>query len=582
KKLIVLSLVAALVVTGFSTGSTYTAAAPKAKKIVMNKKKVTIKVGEKFKLKVKKVKPKNAGKKVVYKSKNKKIAKVTKKGVIKGKSVGKTKVVVKSKTNKKAKAVVKVFVKDPVSPVTEVPATAAPTIPAKIPPTEVPATDVPTKAPTKVPTVRPTKAPTPEPTAEPTPIPPRDPVSLKFDASETIVVNGGEDAKATVNADGSISFARTEGFSGLMIPIPEGYVIGNNQTFYVTMDYSAEGSQPRIYLVKDAADSAVSNVLPAGSAPLTGMMTATDDKVNYIFVKAATYDALFTSLKINSIVLGDDESAVAPTKEPTVPPTMSPTGDPEANLISNGDFSNGSTGWGSNYNVTPTVTDGYGVYSGRWNNYSAATYVINRDFAEGVVVEFEFDVKLAENYANNGDISFVYWFVDASETESEKYRCYDANDEIVYGNAESWTRVKGSYTVPAYTENLTIYIAEGPGYNAERNGDFYLDNLHISFANEEPPVVTEAPTSEPTVAPTEAPTSEPTVAPTEAPTSEPTVAPTEAPTEAPTTAPTSEPTVAPTATPIPAPTATPDPNSLTSQPTDDPNKKDDGWVPGWY
>ena len=75
------------------------------------------------------------------------------------------------------------------------------------------------------------------------------------------------------------------------------------------------------------------------------------------------------------------------------------------------------------------------------------------------------------------------------------------------------------------------------------------------------PVVTEAPTAEPTAEPTEAPTAVPTEAPTaeptEVPTAEPTEAPTAVPTEAPTAVPTEAPTAEPTAVPTEAPTAVP-------------------------
>ena len=77
------------------------------------------------------------------------------------------------------------------------------------------------------------------------------------------------------------------------------------------------------------------------------------------------------------------------------------------------------------------------------------------------------------------------------------------------------------------------------------------------------PVVTEAPTAEPTAEPTEAPTAVPTEAPTAEPTEAPTAVPTEAPTAVPTEAPTAEPTAvpteAPTAVPTEAPAATEEP-----------------------
>lgn len=86
------------------------AAKVKTKKITLNKKSVTLKVGRTFKVKVKKVKPRKASKKVTFKTSAKKIATVSKKGVIKGVSKGKAIITVTSKSNKKAKAKVKVKV----------------------------------------------------------------------------------------------------------------------------------------------------------------------------------------------------------------------------------------------------------------------------------------------------------------------------------------------------------------------------------------------------------------------------------------------------------------------------------------
>ena len=80
----------------------------KAKKVVVNKKRIVLKKGKKVKLKVK-LKPANATEKVTFKSSNKKVAKVTKKGVAKAVKKGKCKITVKTASGKKA--VVKVTVK---------------------------------------------------------------------------------------------------------------------------------------------------------------------------------------------------------------------------------------------------------------------------------------------------------------------------------------------------------------------------------------------------------------------------------------------------------------------------------------
>ena len=87
-------------------------AAVKAKKITLNKTKLSMYVGEKAAIKVKKVTPKKAGKAVKYKSGNKSIATVTKKGVVTAVSAGNTKITVTAKSNKKVKKTVKVTVKN--------------------------------------------------------------------------------------------------------------------------------------------------------------------------------------------------------------------------------------------------------------------------------------------------------------------------------------------------------------------------------------------------------------------------------------------------------------------------------------
>jgi len=81
------------------------------RKLVMNKSRIVIEVGSKYKLKVKKTVPSKADKKVKYKSANKKIARVSSKGVVKGLKKGKTKIKVISKRNKKIRAIVKVTVR---------------------------------------------------------------------------------------------------------------------------------------------------------------------------------------------------------------------------------------------------------------------------------------------------------------------------------------------------------------------------------------------------------------------------------------------------------------------------------------
>lgn len=74
----------------------------KPKKIYLSVKTKKMLVGQKYKLKVKKVKPNKATKKVKWKSSNKRIATVSNSGVVKAKRAGTVKITAISKKNKKA------------------------------------------------------------------------------------------------------------------------------------------------------------------------------------------------------------------------------------------------------------------------------------------------------------------------------------------------------------------------------------------------------------------------------------------------------------------------------------------------
>lgn len=222
KKAIAMAVIGALAFTGALGNNVTSEAKAKTKKIVMNKKKVTLKVGKTFKLKVKKVKPAKASKAVTYKSSKKKVATVSKKGVIKAKKVGSAKITVTSKKNKKAKATVKVTVKKAsatkVTPTTApsnspTVATSATPAPTNAPGNQVnppagPATNAPD--PTKEPdsTLKPTK--TPRPSASPTATPYIvDLPEYQFDIKEELWTNGFYER--TDNADGSITLTRGKG-----------------------------------------------------------------------------------------------------------------------------------------------------------------------------------------------------------------------------------------------------------------------------------------------------------------------------------------------------------------------------------
>lgn len=151
-------------------------AAPKAKNITLSAKKKTLTVGSKFKLKVKKVKPAKANKKVTWKSSRKKVATVSKTGVVTAKKAGSAKITATSKSNKKVKAVCKITVK----PAKKI--TPTPTV-----------TPVPTSAPTGTPggptTSKQPDGPTPTPAPTPTITLPADALKDHADFNVGTVVN---------------------------------------------------------------------------------------------------------------------------------------------------------------------------------------------------------------------------------------------------------------------------------------------------------------------------------------------------------------------------------------------------------
>lgn len=100
KQIIAAFLVVALVFPLAVGNSVNSEASAKAKKIILKTKKKTLCIGERFALKVKCVRPKNASQVVKFESKHPSVATVDSKGVVKAKKAGSALIVVRSWTNK--------------------------------------------------------------------------------------------------------------------------------------------------------------------------------------------------------------------------------------------------------------------------------------------------------------------------------------------------------------------------------------------------------------------------------------------------------------------------------------------------
>lgn len=110
KKITSFILTSAFIISSITVPSSVSYSAVRTKSITLNTSNLVLQEGEKAEIKVTKVKPKKARKKVTYKSNKKSVATVTKKGVVTAKKEGTAKITVTSKANKKVKRTVKVTV----------------------------------------------------------------------------------------------------------------------------------------------------------------------------------------------------------------------------------------------------------------------------------------------------------------------------------------------------------------------------------------------------------------------------------------------------------------------------------------
>ena len=357
KKAACFALAGALVLTGTGFNTTSADAAAKPKKIVMKKKSITVSVGGKYTLKVKKVSPSKASKAVTYKSKNKKIAKVTKKGVVKGVKEGKTKITVTAKKNKKVKTTVKVKV----TPAVDVKTSAAPSIAPSVAPsaapnksatptqavkptdqpqqTEAAATGTPKPKTTRSP--RPKATPSPEPTAPPMGSPAA-PYKLTLSDDTVVDQTGGSHV---INADGSATISVTQQYGGVGFVVPADLKDNNFDTVTVTYkDATNVGGGYGCGLWRSGDDKDSEDVINWGGifadaaegeykATIADRSETNSYYVNKILFFNNDAEVLSeetpASVTITSVVFSNSKyDGPVPTEAPTVEPSEAPTVEP--------------------------------------------------------------------------------------------------------------------------------------------------------------------------------------------------------------------------------------------------------------
>lgn len=364
------------------------------------KKKLTLKKGDSFKLKVSvKVKPNKAKyKKVTYKSSKKKVVKVSSKGKLTACQAGTAKITVRSKTNKKKKTVITVVVKNVRTE--NKGQGVAPTANATVSPT---------KQPENVggqtsPTVQATSTPTVKPTAEPTPVP---------DGTSTLM-------RKPFAAQGSVGQKLSE------LSVSSGKIVDSNGT---EIKGTYEWEQPDTTLVKTGKTHATVKFVPKDStfAEIKGISIPVHTMKNIVKIeRKPTCSGAATGKKLSQVALSGGRAVDAEGKAVSgsfhwANPELMLTTPGRANYMAVFTPSDNVTyrevSIYVNVNVTGTaITSGIAdkkldlsggtwknetAYSGQWNG----TFYKLNDFIEGVDLSQYTTMNVTtEVYDKNGNI----------------------------------------------------------------------------------------------------------------------------------------------------------------------------------
>ena len=547
KKAACFALAGALVLTGTGFNTTSADAAAKPKKIVMKKKSITVSVGGKYTLKVKKVSPSKASKAVTYKSKNKKIAKVTKKGVVKGVKEGKTKITVTAKKNKKVKTTVKVKV----TPAVDVKTSAAPSIAPSVAPsaapnksatptqavkptdqpqqTEAAATGTPKPKTTRSP--RPKATPSPEPTAPPMGSPAA-PYKLTLSDDTVVDQTGGSHV---INADGSATISVTQQYGGVGFVVPADLKDNNFDTVTVTYkDATNVGGGYGCGLWRSGDDKDSEDVINWGGifadaaegeykATIADRSETNSYYVNKILFFNNDAEVLSeetpASVTITSVVFSNSKyDGPVPTEAPTVEPSEAPTVEPsEAPTVEPTEAPAAAP-----YKLTlsdDTVSDQGGSGSHVINADGSATITVTQQYG-GARFTVPADLDLKDNNFDTVTVTYKdatnvgggfgcsLWRLEGDE-DKEDVRNWGG----VFADAAEG-EFKASIDGQSYVKAIQFFNNDKDSLD-KAPASVTITSVVFSNSKYEAPMPTEAPV-EPTEAPVE-PSEAPTVEPTEAP-----------------------------------------------------------------
>ena len=498
-----------------------------AKKPKLNKTKLTLSIGKKYKLKVRNYKGK-----IVWKSSRKKVATVKKNGVVKARKKGTAKVTARlKKTGKKLSC--KVTVKKAVSHITDtgipdnittplqtnIPDTANTVNNTTVPSgnsesniTTVPGstdaaptaetTSEPTIEPTAEPTVKPTPEPTTEPTAEPTVKPTLKP-TVEPTAKPTVKPTLKPTVEPTVKPTSKTTAEPTA--EPTVKPTPE--LTAEPTAVPTVKPTSKPASEP-------TATPATGSTVEPSAIPVTKEPDVT---------KAPT-------------AAPQTEAPATKTPSSTAEPTKAPLAEGEAGKI----ILNEVTIWDRLLNI---IT--FGLYELPEPSVEIVSNIENSTVEYIIVTNGSTEVMTEEQLA-----AVTTWetYVGKIILESDK--------NVVYAKI---TDNEMGYVYYLCTDGITSKKTETPESSAEPTAE----------PATEP---TAKPIAEPTAEPATVPTAKPSAEPTAEPVTKPTVKPIAEPTAEPATVPTAKPSAEPTAEPVTKPTVKPSAEP-TTEPVTEPTVK---------
>lgn len=135
------------------------------------------------------------------------------------------------------------------------------------------------------------------------------------------------------------------------------------------------------------------------------------------------------------------------------------------NLVVNGDFSNGSEGWTSNYGKTFSVSnDGYAVVDGRWNEWSKPIMVTTGEFKKGDKLLLSYDVTVLGE-----EQQFILNYGFGSKDNVDKNAC----ESFGKSSYKTWNRFVREFDVTEDTDTFAFSI------RSVTRDTFYLDNVYL-------------------------------------------------------------------------------------------------------